>query len=120
MADLFDLARIAAKEFVDIVVATTIIRDKLRVLLQDGSYIDFWWSGKIPERFAHHWERIHVDGTIYRHDNMPHPRWQNATTFPQHYHEESQNHVVDSFLPPAPPETALRAFLTFARQKFLS
>jgi hypothetical protein len=117
MADLFGLAGTAAREFADIVVATTIVRDKLRVLLQDGSYIDFWWSSKVPGRFAHHWERIHVDGTIYRHDNMPHPRWRNVTTFPQHYHEGSQDHVVDSLLPPDPPEAALRAFLTFARQR---
>jgi len=117
MANLFRLAQIAAREFTDIAVATTIIRDKLRVLLRDGSYIDFWWSAKIPGRFAHHWERIHIDGTIYRHDNMPHPRWRDVTTFPQHYHERSQNHVVDSLLPPDPPEAALRAFLTFARQE---
>jgi len=117
MADLFHLTRIAIREFTDIVVTTIVIRDKLRVLLQDGSYIDFWWSGKIPGRFAHHWERTHVDGTIYRHDNMPHPRWQNVATFPQHYHESNQDHVVDSLLPSNPPETALRAFLAFARQK---
>ena len=117
MVNLFRLAQIAATEFMDVIVATTIIRDKLRVLLRDGSYIDFWWSNKIPGRFAHHWERIHVDGTIYRHDNMPHPRWRNVATFPQHYHEGNQNHVVDSLLPPDPPEVALRAFLTFARRK---
>ena len=117
MANLSRLARIAAREFTDIVVATIIIRDKLRVLLRDGSYIDFWWSGKIPGRFAHHWERTHIDGTIHRHDNMPHLRWQHVATFPQHYHEGSQNHVVDSLLPPDPPEVALRAFLAFAHQK---
>jgi hypothetical protein len=117
MVNLHRLAQIAIREFPDIVIATTIIRDKLRILLQDSSYIDFWWSSKIPGRFAHHWECMHVDGAIYRHDNMPHPRWQDVDTFPQHYHEGDQNHVIDSFLPPNPPETALRAFLAFARQK---
>lgn len=116
MADLVFLSQIAAKEFADIVVATAIIRDKLRVLLRDESYIDFWWSNQIPGRFAHHWERTHIDGTIYRHDNMPHPAWRDAATFPQHYHEGSQDCVVDSFLPSEPLE-ALRAFLTFARQR---
>ncbi len=115
-ADLSYLAQVAIREFTDIVVATTIVRDKLRILLSDGSYIDFWWSSQISGRFAHHWERIHVDGTIYRHDNMPHPRWRFVTTFPQHYHEGSQEHVIASFQPSDPPEAALRAFLTFVRQ----
>jgi hypothetical protein len=117
MANLSKLAQIAEKEFTDVVVATAIVRNKLRVVLQDGSYIDFWWSRKISRRFAHHWERIHVDGTIYRHDNMPHPDWQNVVTFPQHYHEGSPKHVAPSFLPADQPEEALRSFLIFARQK---
>ncbi|MBO9370488.1 MAG: hypothetical protein J7575_05290 [Chloroflexi bacterium] len=120
MINLFRLARIARTEFSDIVVATTVIRDKLRVVLEDGSYIDFWWSAKIPGRFAHHWERIHVDGTIYRHDNMPHPRWKGVSTFPQHYHQEKPDVVVESYLPSDSPEAAVRAFLTFARQTLIS
>ena len=114
--DLVYLARVAVNEFADIVVTTTVIRDKLRVLLTDGSFVDFWWSSKILGRFAHHWERTHIDGTIYRHDNMPHPRWQFVASFPQHYHEERYEHVVDSLLPSEPPDVALRAFLAFARQ----
>jgi hypothetical protein len=82
--DLAPLARVSIKEFTDIVVATTIMRNKLRVLLDDGSFVDFWWSAKIAGRFAHHWERTHIDGTIYRHDNMPRPRWQFVASFPQH------------------------------------
>ncbi len=39
MINLFRLARIARTEFSDMVVATTTIRDKLRVVLEDGSYI---------------------------------------------------------------------------------
>jgi len=42
MANLFHLARIAVRDFMDVVVTTVVIRDKLRVLLRDGSYIDFW------------------------------------------------------------------------------
>ncbi len=42
MANLFHLARIAVRDFTDVVVTTVVIRDKLRVLLRDGSYIDFW------------------------------------------------------------------------------
>ncbi len=71
MPDLERLRRIAETEFLTLVRSTTILRDKLRVVLVDGSYvdgsyIDFWWSTQIPGRYAHHWERRHVDGTIYR------------------------------------------------------
>ncbi|MFQ6057666.1 MAG: DUF6516 family protein [Anaerolineae bacterium] len=114
MVDLDRLRRIAETEFADIVGATEVMRGKLRVLLSDGSYIDFWWSSQIAGRFAHHWERTHVDGTIYRHDNMPHRRWQSVTTFPQHFHDGNPGKVRESDLPTEPAE-ALRQFLQFAR-----
>ncbi len=117
MIDLHELARIAAVEFPDIVYATAVLRNKLRVVLRDNSFIDFWWSEKIPGRFAHHWERRHVDGTIYRHDNMPHPRWHYVKTYPQHFHNGAPDAVEESSLPSSPPEAALRQFLEFARQK---
>ena len=85
MVDLNILRTIAEVEFPDIVEFTTIVDDKLRVMLIDGSYIDFWWSYKLPTRFAHHWERRHIDGTIYRHDNAPHTKWQHLHTFSQHF-----------------------------------
>lgn len=116
MVDLRLLRRIAEQEFPDIVESTVIIRDKLRVLLQDSSYLDFWWSVKIEGRFAHHWERTHIDGTIYRHDNMPHPKWRGVTTYPQHFHREEPGNVVRSALP-TDPEKSLREFLKFARTK---
>ena len=40
MPDLERLRRIAETEFLSLVRSTTILRDKLRVLLIDGSYID--------------------------------------------------------------------------------
>lgn len=54
MVNLRQLGLIAESEFADVVQMTEIIRDKLRVLLNDGSYIDSWWSGQIQGRFAHH------------------------------------------------------------------
>ena len=86
------------------------------MLLTDGSYLDFWWSLEIPGRFAHHWERSHVDGTIHRHDNMPHSRWSDVESFPQHYHEGSPDHVIGSTLP-ADPESAVRELLSFVRKQ---
>jgi hypothetical protein len=50
MPDLERLRRIAEIEFLEIVRTTAIIRNKLRVVLVDGSYIDFWWSSQIPGR----------------------------------------------------------------------
>ncbi len=119
MASLPALQRIAETDFADIVMGTRIIDAKLRVLIADGSYLDFWWSLEIPDRFAHHWERSHVDGTIYRHDNMPHSKWRYTTTFPQHYHDGNEGHVVDSALS-ADPATALREFLRFVRSRISS
>lgn len=116
MPDLEKLRGIAETEFLLLVRSTTIIRDKLRVVLIDGSYIDFWWSTQIPGRYAYHWERRHVDGTIYRHDNMPHPQWQVVASFPKHFHTEEQQKVTESTMADD-PEAAVRQFLTFAAGK---
>ncbi|MDZ7262260.1 MAG: DUF6516 family protein [candidate division KSB1 bacterium] len=115
MVDLSNLRTIAEVEFSDIVEFTIILDDKLRVILIDGSYIDFWWSHKLISRFAHHWERRHVDGTIYRHDNAPHAKWQHLSTFPQHFHCNSDSSVFESDLS-TNPESAVRGFLAFARE----
>jgi hypothetical protein len=90
MVDLREFERIAREEFADIVIDVYRIDVKLRVHLIDESYLDFWWSEVQAGRFAHHWHRKHVDGTIYRHDNSPHRRWQHIETFPQHYHQGGQ------------------------------
>lgn len=116
MPDLESLRRIAETDFLSVVRSTTIVRDKLRVVLVDDSYIDFWWSTQIPGRYAHHWERRHVDGTIYRHDNMPHPQWQGVDSFPKHFHSEGQQKVTESTMADD-PEQAVRQFLAFAANK---
>ena len=115
MTDLSALQKIAETDFADIVVGTRIMDARLRLLINDGSYVDFWWSLEIPGRFAHHWERSHVDGSTYRHDNMPHSKWSHTKTFPQHYHDGSESNVTDSALP-TNPESALREFLLFAHR----
>ena len=116
MPDLEQLRRLAETEFVTLVQATAIGRDKLRVVLVDGSYIDFWWSRQIPGRFAFHWERGHIDGTIYRHDNMPHLQWQQVATFPKHFHAGDPQTVMESHMTDDPAE-AVGQFLTFAKSK---
>ena len=114
MVNLSELERIAREEFADIVIDVYRIDAKLRILLSDQSYIDFWWSEVQEGRFAHHWNHQNVDGTIHRHDNSPHKRWVHILTFPQHYHREQEKTVTESFLPKA-PQDAVRAFLEFCR-----
>ena len=113
MPDLESLGKLAETEFPEIVRSTAIIQNKLRVVLIDGSYIDFWWSEEITGRFAYHWERILIDGTIYRHDNIPHIRWRTVASYPKHFHAGAQQTVTESDISEN-PEQGLRQFLQFA------
>lgn len=113
MPDLETLGRLAEMEFLDIVRSTAVFESKLRVTLIDGSYIDFWWSEEISGRFAYHWERTQIDGTIYRHDNIPHLRWRTVSSFPKHFHAGTQQAVTESDMSEY-PEQGLRQFLRFA------
>ena len=54
MPNLKQLAAIAEQEFPDLVESTSIMRDKLRVVLIGESFIDFWRSSEIRGRFACH------------------------------------------------------------------
>jgi len=108
------LSEIAEVEFSDIVEFAEDIEEKLRIYLKDGSYIDIWFSRKIEGRYAYHWERRHVDGTVYRHDNIPHKKWRYVKTFPKHFHNGSEYNVCDSSISNEPVE-AIRGFLGFVR-----
>ena len=114
LPDLNRLRLLVLREFPDIIQTTNIVSGKLRVVLKDNSYIDFWWSKNLPGRFAHHWERRHVNGKIYRHDNAPHTQWRSVSTFPQHFHFERDRNVIESCLD-MKLEIAVREFLSFAR-----
>ena len=94
--DLNKLKRVVDIEYSDIVRDSDIFHDKLRVFIIDDSIVDIWFSKKVPGRFSYHWERRHIDGKIYRHDNFPDPRWKGISTFPKHFHNGSQNQVQDS------------------------
>jgi len=114
------LGEIAVVEFADIVLETLILDiNELRVVLSDGSFVDVWYSLKLPGRYSYHWERRALDGTIYRHDNAPHKRWQLVETFPQHFHEGSEANVTASHISQN-PEQALREFLAFVRVRMHS
>jgi hypothetical protein len=110
------LKEIAEIEFSDIVVDVFTDLNTMRIIFTDESYCDIWFSLKLVGRFSFHWERTFLDGTIYRHDNAPHLRWKEIKTFPQHFHNSSENCVEESCLP-VDPATAIRFFLTFVSDK---
>jgi hypothetical protein len=117
LIDVNHLCEIAEVEFDDIVLEVYVPDlNECRIIIQDGSFIDVWFSLKLSGRYSYHWERKAIDGTIYRHDNAPHQKWQSVSTFPHHFHEGSEDHVIASYLS-AKPEEALREFLTFVQNR---
>jgi hypothetical protein len=117
IVDLTQLKEISEIEFDDIV-KDVIIQDinELKIILIDGSFIEVWYSLKLEDRFSYHWERKHIDGLIYRHDNAPHKKWRFLSTFPKHFHNGNEEHAVESNLDEE-PEKGLRNFLRFVREK---
>jgi len=95
MVLLDNLARIAEIEFSDIADATEIMETKLRIMLTEDGFVDVWLSKKIANRFGFHWEHK-VTNLSYRYDNFPDTKWSNVSTFPYHFHDGSQDNVVDS------------------------
>ncbi len=118
------LKAIALSEFGDVVVSAQIMSLptgdplKLRLDIADGSLLDVFIS--VSGRCSYHWERRLIGkGDLYRHDNAPHNRWRYVATFPKHFHDGSDDNVVESLISDD-PEKAVREFLTFVRRKLLS
>ncbi len=115
--DLLRLKDIAEIEFNDIVKDVILLDlNAFRIILRDESFVDVWYSLKLENRFSYHWERKHIDGSIYRHDNAPHKKWGNVSSFPKHFHDGNEEHVVNSNINEV-PEDGLRYFLSFIRLK---
>ena len=95
-ANLTTLQRIGLLQFEDIIVSSSISLNKLRFIFLDGSFLEIFNSRSIPERWAFQWERRHIDGTLYRHDNIPHPPWRNISSFPWHFHAGTEENVEKS------------------------
>jgi len=110
------LARIAEVEFSEIVIDSQALGAKFRLFLNDTSYIDIWVSRTLSDRFGFHWERRHLDGSIYRYDNFPDTTWGEVETFPRHFHNGTQESVE-----PAPfsedIEEGFRDFMRFIQVK---
>ena len=114
-----ELTRIAREEFGDIVTDSQLFHRrasiplKLRLKIRDGSYIDIWVN-ESTKRYAYHWELRATRGLIFRHDNAPdHPE---ISTFPKHFHKESEENICLSEISDIPHE-AIREFLNFVREK---
>ena len=100
--------------FSDILKSAELIRGaagrirKLRLYLIDNTFVDIWYS---PDgSYSYHWEQRAVRNAIYRHDNAPHQKWRNISTFPKHCHDGTQLNVTESFLPDS-YENAVEEFL---------
>ncbi len=112
MITLEDLQSIVEDQFLDIV--TDILEpspDKLRLILNDKSFIDIRLSQKIKNRFDFHWERRRLDKTIYRYDNFPDARFKKLKTFPCHFHQKQESKVTESPFNKRLP----RAFINFMK-----
>ena len=110
------LARIAEIEFSEIVTDSAPLGEKLRLFINDTSYIDVWLSHTLKDRFGFHWERRHLDGTIYRYDNFPDTAWREVKTYPRHFHNGSQDAVEAAPFSDDLTE-GFRGFLRFAAEK---
>ncbi len=86
---------------------------KIRVIMVDGSFLDIYWSP--TGKYSLHYERRHIDGKLYRHDNAPHSQYSYVRTFPKHYHNGSEDKVVESYLPNEPIK-AVEEFLKTIRE----
>lgn len=87
---------------------------KLRLHLIDNTFVDIWYSS--DNSYSYHWEQRNIRNAIYRHDNAPHKRWRNVSTFPKHCHDGTQINVTESFLPDN-YENAVEEFLRLVRER---
>ena len=115
IVDLQKLKQIVESEFSAIVtdVQTPFINELL-IKINDDSFLDIWFSINLENRYSYHWERKHIDGTIYRHDNAPHLRWKELETFPKHFHNASEENVEVSNISDI-PEIAIRDMMNFVK-----
>ncbi|PIP14627.1 hypothetical protein COY13_03430 [Candidatus Roizmanbacteria bacterium CG_4_10_14_0_2_um_filter_36_35] len=115
-------ARIAEIEFSDLVLSTQDLNHKLRIYLKDKSFIDFFFTTAAKViRFSLHWERQHLDKTIYRLDNIPDQKWKKVSSFPIHFHDKSYEKVTSAPFKIGKKldlETIFRDFLKFIRKNF--
>lgn len=117
MVNLSFLKTIIETEFFDIVVQVNITQlNEMRVILNDNSFIEIWYSLLLQNRYSIHWERKFLDKKVYRHDNIPHIKWKYVKTFPKHFHDGTEENVTESNFT-GNTEVDTIEFLRFVREK---
>lgn len=115
--DTQTLKQIIENEFAEFVDNVQVpFTNELRIKLKDDSFLTIWFSINLENRYSYHWERKHIDGTIYRHDNAPHAKWKDIETFPKHFHNKSEENVEASYISEK-PENAIREIMNFIKNK---
>ena len=92
--------------------------NEMRIILKDETFIDVWFSLKLPGRYAYHWERRFKDDVIYRHDNVPHKKWLKVKTYPKHFHDGTESNVAGRYISEEIPK-GVEELLRFARMKLI-
>ena len=118
--NLETIEEIVQDSFLDIV--ADIFRpseEKLRIVLKDKSFIDARISQTAHNRFDFHWERRHLDKTIFRYDNFPDTRFKHLKSFPDHLHFQKEDTVVESKFRKSLP-FAFIDFMKFVKEKYNS
>jgi len=106
-------------DFADIIDEIEISEEnEMRIILKDETFIDVWFSLKLPGRYAYHWERRFRDDTIYRHDNVPHKKWRKVKTYPKHFHDGTESNVIESHIS-GDIHKSVVDFLQFVRMKLI-
>ena len=100
----------------EVVISESGVPVKLRLTLVDASVVDCFYSPS--GKYSYHWDRRAINGSVYRHDNAPHARWQHVRTFPKHFHNGSEDakDVQESTISDD-PIMAIREFLSFVRNR---
>ncbi len=101
----------------DIVVSVESRSDRLRIYFVDNSFLDVWFSRCVHGKYAFHWERRYVDGTVYRWDNTPHRKYRYLETYPHHFHKGSRDNVKP-FKPGSSWEETVVKIFSFIREVF--
>jgi len=110
------LALVASKEFKDILrQEPLILRDRIRLLLIDESFMDIHYP--VNYDYSFHWQR---EKELYRINTAPdHPE---IETFPRHLHAGNEERTVSDTITSLnhTPEENLRKVLSWVREKLKS